>query len=178
MIYDSKHQSKLVMALVLMTALSVSSCRKYEEGPLISLRSKTKRLANNWDLEELSGNTPLEQIYVEQGYAMSTRLVDYDIEFDFQEDGDFTMEAEYLVEFSYEDDDYGFDYEYTESFRVKINGDWEFSSDKEDIEIDFDPSEYGAYFETFRSRTYKIIKLASDELILESDDGSEWTFEN
>lgn len=41
--------SVLIFGLVVM--VSVSSCRKYEEGPNISLRTKKARVTNNWKYE-------------------------------------------------------------------------------------------------------------------------------
>jgi hypothetical protein len=32
--------------------LTLPSCKKYEDGPLISIHSKTKRVSNEWRLEE------------------------------------------------------------------------------------------------------------------------------
>ena len=60
---------------------------------------------------------------------------------------------------------------------VIIEGEWEFSSDKEDIEINFDDNDYG-YSGDFERRDYKILKLTSKELKLEADNGAEWTFES
>lgn len=38
--------------------VSVSSCRKYEEGPNVSLRTKKARITNNWKYEsaQVNGN--------------------------------------------------------------------------------------------------------------------------
>ncbi|MBK7763782.1 MAG: hypothetical protein IPI46_10500 [Bacteroidetes bacterium] len=41
--------SVLIFGLVVM--VSISSCRKYEEGPNISLRTKKARVTNNWKYE-------------------------------------------------------------------------------------------------------------------------------
>lgn len=57
-------------ALVLMIGTTtLSSCRKYEEGPNISLRSKEARVANNWRIEsaELNGvNLSSDPFYAKQ----------------------------------------------------------------------------------------------------------------
>ncbi len=45
-------KSKLILSIAIFAIVSLaSSCRKYEEGPNISLRSKKQRLTNNWGLE-------------------------------------------------------------------------------------------------------------------------------
>lgn len=41
---------------VLFILLLVSSCKKYEDGPILSLRSKKVRLANEWKTESYSEN--------------------------------------------------------------------------------------------------------------------------
>jgi len=45
---------KIISLVVLATFVlfGLSSCKKYEEGPWISLRTKTARVANNWKLEK------------------------------------------------------------------------------------------------------------------------------
>lgn len=40
-----------ILLLVALVAFGVSSCRKYEEGPNISLRTKKARVTNNWRVE-------------------------------------------------------------------------------------------------------------------------------
>jgi hypothetical protein len=48
----------LFSALALMALVNMTSCRKYEEGPNISLRKKEARVTNNWRVEsaQLNGN--------------------------------------------------------------------------------------------------------------------------
>ncbi len=47
-----------IMSAILLTTLSVAvtSCRKYEEGPNISLRKKAARVTNNWRIESAQLN--------------------------------------------------------------------------------------------------------------------------
>lgn len=52
--------SKVKTVVFIIGLLLVASCSKYEEGPLVSLRSKKARLEGNWDLElltDLSGTS-------------------------------------------------------------------------------------------------------------------------
>ncbi len=49
--------------------VSVSSCRKYEEGPNVSLRTKKARITNNWKYEsaQVNGNeVSLDPFYAKQ----------------------------------------------------------------------------------------------------------------
>jgi hypothetical protein len=49
-----KNKKKLVYAsLVGVTALSVSSCGKYEDGPNFSLLTKKSRVAGDWDVKSV-----------------------------------------------------------------------------------------------------------------------------
>ncbi|OFY70571.1 MAG: hypothetical protein A2265_11280 [Bacteroidetes bacterium RIFOXYA12_FULL_33_9] len=44
---------KLLFFITIILLLATNSCQKYEDGPLISLRSKDKRLYNNWNVTSL-----------------------------------------------------------------------------------------------------------------------------
>jgi hypothetical protein len=44
------------LSVALVGALTISSCRKYEEGPNISLRKKEARVTNNWRVESAQLN--------------------------------------------------------------------------------------------------------------------------
>jgi hypothetical protein len=43
-------------AVLIILSVSVTSCKKYEEGPAISLLSKKARLTGDWQLESISVN--------------------------------------------------------------------------------------------------------------------------
>lgn len=45
-----------VLASLIIMLISFSSCNKYEEGPAISLRSRTERLSNIWKVENYKVN--------------------------------------------------------------------------------------------------------------------------
>ena len=176
-------RTKFIMVLVIIVVLNLQSCGKYDEGPAISLQSKTARLAQTWDLAEIDGETPIEDLFDSYSYSGTTIVLnDVNVEFDFQDDGDFEIDASYdlTIESTYYSY-YGGSYTYSVDYPLDINidGDWEFSSDKEDIEINFDNNEYdNNYSDDFEKRDYKILKLTSKELKLEADNGAEWTFES
>ncbi len=44
-------KTKIIFYLILILGLSFTGCKKYEEGPALSLRSKTARVANTWKVE-------------------------------------------------------------------------------------------------------------------------------
>ena len=46
----------LILAGICFVAVAMFSCSKYEQGPGLSFRSKTKRLANSWKIESVTVN--------------------------------------------------------------------------------------------------------------------------
>jgi hypothetical protein len=177
MIKPYAHRKKLIMALVLLVALDFSSCKKYEDGPVISLKSKTKRLAQEWNLVSIDGGDfPIQDFFDEYSYFQDIEIQDFDIELEFEDDGDFSLRASYDVEITYSY--YGSNYTYDYEFEISERGDWDFSGDKEEIDLDFDSNDYGDYFDAWDRRTFVIKKLTTKELILEAENGAEWTFEN
>lgn len=168
---QTANRAKLVALFSLIVVLNFQSCKKYEEGPLISLKSPEKRIVKKWDLDEINGDLPIEDLFDQ--VEADAKITDWDITFDFDEDGDFTMKASYTMEYSYSGYYGSFTYPYT--FEMRLDGEWEFNSKKDEISIDFDPSYYGTYAD-YRKREYKILRLADDEMILEAENGAEWTF--
>jgi hypothetical protein len=48
---------KILFAIAIALVVTiVSSCRKYEEGPMISFRSRTSRVANDWTVKSVYVN--------------------------------------------------------------------------------------------------------------------------
>lgn len=45
---------KLPISIIALLILVCLSCKKYEEGPIISLRSKIKRVANEWKIVKVT----------------------------------------------------------------------------------------------------------------------------
>ena len=89
-----------------------SSCT-YEDGPTISLKSKTGRLVGEWNVTEFAGEK------VPSGF---------EYEMEFEKDGDMSITFTY----SYG----GYSYDYTSK------GEWEWGSGKESIELDIDGDPY------------------------------------
>jgi hypothetical protein len=44
------------LSILLLSAPGIQSCKKYPEGPALSLRSKTERISNTWKIENYSVN--------------------------------------------------------------------------------------------------------------------------
>ncbi len=47
-----KRIAKLTLVALFISGLAFTSCKKYEEGPAISLRTKTARLTGTWEVEK------------------------------------------------------------------------------------------------------------------------------
>jgi hypothetical protein len=50
--------AKLIVTILLavLLELGLNSCKKYPEGPVLSLRSRKERVANNWKVEKVTFN--------------------------------------------------------------------------------------------------------------------------
>lgn len=107
-------------------------CGKYEEGPGISLRTKKMRLTGEWELDEL----------VIDNENITSDLNFYEIE--FTNDNEFTERGQ--IE--------GFE-------TLTFEGDWDFSGDKEELELEYDDGE---------RVDMKIIRLTNSELWVEISD--------
>ena len=142
--------------------LVLSGCKKYEEGPGISLRSKEKRLCQKWELSKATYNG----MHQENDFAYYY--------WDIQKDGDFIVTMSYAWDGAYDQE--------------IINLSWEWSSNKEEIEL----TEYykdsktllSSIFRDHKSTKYsetvdvKIIKLKYKELIIEyTEEGDKYRME-
>ncbi len=70
------------------------SCTKYEDGPLLTFRSKTKRLCKTWKYEAI--------IYTEQGITVTTNLPK--IEMTFEKEGVYKENSGYVGEWKFKGD--------------------------------------------------------------------------
>lgn len=93
--------------LVAAALLTLLSCRKYDEGPAFSLRSKKQRVANVWEIET----------YLVNGEDKTSTIDSMFLTFEFRKDGAYQE----LMSHSHM---YYID-----------NGSWRFIEDKEAIEI-------------------------------------------
>jgi len=73
-----KTSKNLILAATLVTILNFQSCKKYDDGPGLSLRSVTNRLTGEWEVVDIQGQN-----------------VNGEITMEFDKDGDFKMTYEY-----------------------------------------------------------------------------------
>ena len=104
----TSHKYSLASIVSAVIIFNFTSC-KYEDGPKISLKSKTSRLVGEWEVKKLDGNK------LGKGEG---------IEFEFEKEGD----CHFTYSYSYD----SYTYAYT------LHGDWEWDNSKESITIDLD----------------------------------------
>lgn len=107
----SRKNNKLVLAACVVVLLNLSSCKKYEDGPSLSLKSKNSRLTGEWEVDEIDNVSP------SVGFGGTMIL-------EFEKDGDFS----YTTSYSYDGASYSYSYE----------GEWEWEDGKKSVEIDID----------------------------------------
>lgn len=140
----------LLPVLALAAVVIVSSCGKYEEGPSFTLLSKKSRAANTWTLETVldSSGTDVTSAWLGDSTTWIMEIKKDD-----------TYELRYSMTY------YGITYGDT------ITGTWAFSDDKmELVTTPDDTTMYGG------ASSATILKLASDELWVEDEDGYEMHF--
>ena len=75
-----KTTKKLSVCLVLLAGLiipTIQSCKKYPEGPTISLRTRTERVANTWKVDNYKINGSDFTSLVSSYYETYTKAGDY-----------------------------------------------------------------------------------------------------
>ena len=82
----------LTLTIALVSMFTITSCKKYEEGPGLSLRSKTARLAEDWVIEKYiyNGEDRTEEAKALFGADFSFTIKDggtYTINGDFSDEG-------------------------------------------------------------------------------------------
>ena len=114
-----KISNKVLLAGGLAATVGLTGCGKYEDGPNMSLLTKKQRLTGDWEVEK----------WVPYGQSnMINNGLNIDVEFD--KDGDFDVRIISTT--------YGNYYGQTYTYAYTEKGEWEFSSDKEEIELDWD----------------------------------------
>lgn len=94
---------KLSGILLAFTLMLGTSCKKYEEGPFISLRSKKERLSNEWKIDKM---------YDENGNELEISELERALKIIYEKSGGFSIKLG--------DDDF-------------ITGTWEFGDKKKTI---------------------------------------------
>lgn len=122
-----KISDKVLLAGSLAVAVSLNGCKKYDDGPSISLLTKTQRLTGDWEVTKFKSSQTLGNNSTNQN------SINIEIEIEFDKDGDFDIRT--VMNYTYSNY-YG--NMYTSSYVDNESGEWEFSSNKDEIELDFD----------------------------------------
>lgn len=134
-----------IFMFIAVSAMILSSCGKYEEGPAFSLRTKTARITGEWQVEKVFENgNELTGEETEYYDAMTVKL---------DKDGTGLM----TVNLSFE----GMDFSFSEQLE------WQFSDDKTELEVRTKDSEEDMWSEWTSST---ILRLTNDELWVEDEE--------
>ncbi len=115
-------QRTLVIALA--ATLLSTGCKKYEDGPAFSLRSKKERIANTWRVEQaLNGSQDVTSDFDQYELQMLTS-------------GNATLSALYVLGEA--------------SFELQTNGTWSLENSKEDLVLDFENNDADETYEILR----------------------------
>jgi hypothetical protein len=99
------------LALVFLGTIALSSCSKYDDGPVLSLRSKKERIANTWRVERATNN----------GTDVTSDFDQYQLQ--LLSEGDATLAALYTLG------------ELT--FEFETTGSWTLQNTNKDLRLDF-----------------------------------------
>ncbi|MEM6767207.1 MAG: hypothetical protein AAF824_08275 [Bacteroidota bacterium] len=130
-------KKRLILPLLLLIAICLGACQKYEDGPLFSLRSKKERVANDWKAGLLSRNN-FDELEEFSAY-----------ELDFSKGGTFEWRVQPA----------------NDSTIQTLSGDWEFAKVKESIKLTYAVDSLGA--DSIRLLFMDIRRLKEDELWVE-----------
>lgn len=115
---------KTLLLPALAILLSHTACKKYAEGPMLSLRSKTERVANNWKIGQALDNG-------------SDVTSDYNkFELDLGKGGHAKLSAEYTF--------------FGNKITYSTEGTWVFVSNKEKISFDFENDDADGVYRILR----------------------------
>ena len=102
---------QIILAVACIFIVSLSACNKYKDGPLISLRSKTERVANNWKVAQA----------LDDGKDVTSDYNKYELS--LTKNGSASLSANFTF--------LGGKYEYI------TDGTWDFTSNKEKLSFNF-----------------------------------------
>lgn len=126
------------IALVFVISATVTSCRKYEDGPSLSLRTKTKRVANEWKLDS----------YYQDDVNKTDSLAVLNFSETFKNDGTYSRT-----------------YNVVNGDTVALTGTWDFADKKETLAITgVDSMFLSPAYGYVPVNALKILRLQNDEL--------------
>jgi len=124
-----KLKSKIAMffSVIAITLIAFTSCETYTEGPLVSLVSKTDRVANNWKVAQALDN----------GTDVTANYNQYEL--NLSKDGSAELTAKYTF--------LGANFDYVTS------GTWAFVSDSEKISFNYENNNADGVYQILKLKT-------------------------
>ena len=105
-------KGKILLSAIGILLISSTGCQKYPEGPLLSIHSKTERVANDWKVAQALDN----------GNDVTTDYNEYEL--NLSKSGGATLSAKYVVLGS--------------TLEFVTDGKWAFVNNKEKLSFDFE----------------------------------------
>ena len=103
---------KIAFVATIILLQTMTSCNKYEDGPLVSLRSRNERVANNWRISKA----------LENGNEVTSSFDRYEISFTKENKASLTAHYTFLT----------LEYDYT------TEGTWSFTDNDAKLMVDYD----------------------------------------
>jgi hypothetical protein len=110
--------------LVLTACTALAGCKKYDDGPAFSLRSREERIANNWRVEQATDG----------GSDVTSAFSVYELR--LTRDRDATLLASYTLG--------------ALTLDFQTSGTWDFENSMEDLSFDFENNAADAIYEILR----------------------------
>lgn len=131
-------KTHILITLSTVLLVGASSCKKYNEGPAISLVPKQERVANTWVVQKA----------FEDGQDVSDQYDQYELY--LTSDGDAQLTAKYKA----------FGVNYT----TETNGTWTFQNEKQEIMFDYEDDDQDGTYQILRltQDEFWLRKIGSD----------------
>ena len=133
------------VALLALSFLLLISCSKYDEGPMMSLRSRSERVANIWEVNKATSN----------GEDVTSSFSHYELQ--LSKDGDAELDAEYLI--------------FGQTFKTSTDGTWEFINENENLSLDLEGDDWDVTYQILKLTEHemKLREMGGDlELTLQT----------
>lgn len=120
------------------------SCEPYEEGPDVSLRSRSERMANLWEVTEATA----------EGENVIESFDQYELR--LSKDGDAELDAEFSI--------------FGQTYKTATDGTWEFTNEDNNVSMDFEDDDFDEAYQIIllKEDEMKLRSLGEDlEITLE-----------
>jgi len=117
-------KGKILLSFSAIVLLSVAGCQKYPDGPLVSARTKTERVANNWKVGQA----------FENGKDVTADYNRYELS--LTKSGGADLSVKFVV--------IGATFEYT------TNGTWSFVNSKEKLSFDYNNNDADGVYQILK----------------------------